>query len=87
MYLCYLDYIGPRILISLMASLIQISRHYNYLKQIDNPINDMSTLINCVCSIISTLSESKYNEECFTTIIGVSLFEFFNLNLNSNIKN
>lgn len=76
MYLCYLDNLGPRVLISLMASLTQITKHYNYLKQIDNPVNDMSTLINCVCCVISTLGESKYNEDCFTTVIGVSLFKF-----------
>jgi hypothetical protein len=34
--------------------------------------NDTSLLANCICSIISIFSESKFNEERFENIIGVS---------------
>lgn len=59
---------------SMITTLISISNHFNYQKCLNNVV-DISTVTNCVCSIISFLSESKYNEENFKNIIGVSLFK------------
>lgn len=59
---------------SMITTLISISNHLNYQKCLNNVV-DTSTVTNCVCSIISFLSESKYNEENFKNIIGVSLFK------------
>ncbi|XP_050420549.1 condensin-2 complex subunit G2-like [Adelges cooleyi] len=63
-------YLAPHILISTMGALISISKHFNYLKCIDTSFVKTQSFINCICSVISALGESKYTEERFTSIIG-----------------
>lgn len=58
----------------MFETLINVFKHFNYLKRTKNLENDLSILTNCVCSIISILCESKFNEERFKSIIGVSSF-------------
>lgn len=72
-----LDHLGPRTLTYMIPVLIQISKHFNYHKQISDPIGDTSSLINCVNGIISVYSQSNLNEESFKSIIGVSYFILF----------
>lgn len=58
---------------------MRISEHYNDLKENDDLINDtLSQFINCVCTTISVVCKSKYDEKCFTAVIGVSLFASLN---------
>lgn len=56
----------------MMATLAHVSKYFNYLKLTEKLLNDTSILTNCVCSIISVLSESKYNADRFISVIGVS---------------
>jgi len=60
----------------MITTLVKVSKYFNYLKLTNNLTNDTSTLTNCVCSIISVLNEFNFNEERFTSIIGVSLYKF-----------
>ncbi|XP_025409710.1 condensin-2 complex subunit G2-like isoform X2 [Sipha flava] len=62
--------LSPRILISLIETLIPVAKYFNHLKIMDKLENDTSLLANCICSIISIFSESKFNEERFENIIG-----------------
>lgn len=64
------NHLGPWLLTSMMATLAHISKYFNYLKCVDKLINDTSILTNCVCSIISVLSESKFSAERFISVIG-----------------
>jgi len=57
----------------MIATLAQVSKYFNYLKYVEKLLNDTSILTNCACSIISVLSESKFNSERFIDVIGVSL--------------
>jgi hypothetical protein len=61
----------------MIATLAHVSKYFNYLKYMDNLFNDTSLLTNCVCSIISVLSESKFNADRFISVIGVSYFKYF----------
>ena len=71
-YILYLDHLGPWLLTSMIATLAHVSKYFNYLKYTGNLLNDTSILTNCVCSIISVLSETKFNAERFINVIGVS---------------
>lgn len=69
----FLDKLGPRIIISMIETLISVAKYFNHLKIINKLENDTSMLANCTCSIVSIFSESKFDEERFQSIIGVSL--------------
>ncbi|KAL4131307.1 hypothetical protein QTP88_008640 [Uroleucon formosanum] len=64
------NHLGPWLLTSMMATLAHVSKYFNYLKLTEKLLNDTSILTNCVCSIISVLSESKYNADRFISVIG-----------------
>lgn len=60
----------------MVTTLVIVSKHFYYQKRLNNLVDDnISTVTNCVCSIVSFLSESKYDEQSFKSIIGVSLFK------------
>jgi len=61
----------------MIATLAHISKYFNYQKYVGNLSNDTSILTNCVCSIISVLSESKFNADRFVSVIGVSYLKYF----------
>lgn len=61
----------------MIATLAHISKYFNYQKYVGNLSNDTSILTNCVCSIISVLSESKFNADRFISVIGVSYLKYF----------
>lgn len=58
----------------MIMTLTEMAKHLNYLKESSNNNieKEISLLTNCVCSIISVFGESKFNEERFKSIIGVS---------------
>lgn len=60
----------------MIKTLMCVSKHLNYMNITNNNIYDPSSLANCVCSIISVLGESKFTEERFTSVIGVSFHNF-----------
>lgn len=55
----------------MIATLAKIAKHLHYLKLVDK-LEDTPLLTSCVCSIISVLGESKFNENLFKSIIGVN---------------
>lgn len=75
--MCYifknLDYLGPWVLLSITAALVRVTKHLNYLKYINKlGIYDMSGLTNCICNVITIFGDSTFDEERFTSVIGVS---------------
>jgi len=55
----------------MIGTLAKIAKHLHYLKLVDK-LKDTTSLTSCVCSIISVLSESNFNENLFKSIIGVN---------------
>lgn len=56
----------------MIKTLVIISNHLYYQKQLNKLVNDISTVTDCICRIISLLGDSKYEELSFKSIIGVS---------------
>ncbi|XP_050529448.1 uncharacterized protein LOC126899015 isoform X2 [Daktulosphaira vitifoliae] len=65
------SHLGSRVITSTLGTLAVISKYFKYLKIMNNiSSSEINSLINCACSVISILGESKYTESRFTSVIG-----------------